>query len=101
MRSHLDYGDIMYCKVDPELSDFTKKFEATQYSAAFAVSGAWRGTNKCKLYEELGWENLYHKRWYRRLTHFFKLKQSRSPLYFYNLISPERGKLQSKESSRF
>ena len=89
MRPHLDYGDIIYHKVDPELPlDFTKKLEATQYS--LAISGAWRGTNKCKLYEELGWENLYHRRWHRRLTHFFKLRQSRSPLYLYNLIPPER-----------
>ena len=73
VRPHLDYGDIIYHKFDLELSlDFTKKLEATQYSAALAVSGAWRGTSKCKLYEELGWENLYHRRWYRRLTHFSK-----------------------------
>ena len=63
VRPHLDYGDIIHHKVDPELSlDFTKKLEATQYFAAIAVSGAWRGTSKCKLYEELRWENLYHKR---------------------------------------
>ena len=91
VRPHLDYGDIIYHKYDPELNlDFTKKLEATQYSAALAVSGAWCGTNKYKLYEELGWESLYHRRWYRRLTHFFELKNSFSPLYLYNLIPPER-----------
>ena len=91
IRPHLDYGDIIYHKYDPELNlDFTKKLEATQYSAALAVSGAWSGTNKYKLYEELGWESLHHRRWYRRLTHFFKLKNSFSPLYLYNLIPPER-----------
>ena len=90
VRPHLDYGDIIYHKYDPELNlDFTKKLEATQYSAALAVSGAWHGTNKYKLYEELGWESLYYRRWYRRLTHFFKLKSSFSPLNLYNLISPE------------
>ena len=63
VRPHLDYGDIIYHKYYPELNlDFTKKLEATQYSAALAVSGAWRGTNKYKLYEELGWESLYHRR---------------------------------------
>ena len=42
VKAHLDYGDIIYDKVDPELSlDFTKKLEATQHSAAIAVSGAW------------------------------------------------------------
>ena len=45
VRPHLDYGDIIYHKVDLELSlDFTEKIEATQYSAALTVSGAWRGT---------------------------------------------------------
>ena len=91
VRPHLDYDYIIYHKVDPGLSlDFTKKLETTQYSAALAVSGAWQGTSKCKLYEELGWENLCHRRWYRRLTHFFKLSQSKSPLYLYKWIPSER-----------
>ena len=57
VRSYLDYGDIIYHQYDPEFKlDFTKKLESTQYSAALAVSGAWRGTDTGKLYEELGWE---------------------------------------------
>ena len=91
VRPHLDYGDIIYHKHDPDLKlDFTKKLESTQYSAALAVSGAWRGTSRQKLYDELGWESLYHRRWYRRMTHFYKLRSTRSPLYVYNLIPPER-----------
>ena len=91
VRLHLDYGDIIYHKFDPELTlEFTEKLETVQYSTALAVSRTWRETNKCKLYEELGWEYLYHRRWYRRLIHFHKLKQSRLPLYLYNLIPPER-----------
>ena len=59
VRPHLDYGDIIYNKYDPHMVlDFTKKFEATQYAAALAVSCAWRGTNRDKLYEELGCEYL-------------------------------------------
>ena len=55
VRPHLDYGDIIYHKHDPDLKlDFTKKLESTQYSAALAVSGAWRGTSRQKLYDELG-----------------------------------------------
>ena len=76
VRPHLDYGDIIYHKYDPHMVlDFTKKLEATQYAAALAVSGAWRGKNRHKLYEELGWKYLYHRRWYRRLIHFYKLKK--------------------------
>ena len=66
VRPHLDYGNIIYHKHDPDLKlDFTKKLESTQYSAALAVSGAWHGTSRQKLYDELGWESLYHRRWYR------------------------------------
>ena len=86
---HLDYGDIIYYKIDPEFTlEFTRKLESTQYTAALAVSRAWRGTNRNKLYGELGWEYLYHKRWYRHLTHFFKLQQSEPPQYLYNLVPP-------------
>ena len=71
VRPHFDYGDIIYHKHDPDFKlDSTKKLESTQYSAALAVSGAWRGTSRQKLYNELGWENLYHRRWYLRMTHF-------------------------------
>ena len=53
VRPHLDYADIIYHKYDPHMVlDFTKKLEATQYAAAL-------GTNRNKLYEELGWEYLY------------------------------------------
>ena len=83
LRPHLDYGDIIYHKYDPEFKlDFIKRLESTQYSAALAVSGAWRGTNTDKIYEELGLEILYHRRWYRRLCHFYKL-QSEQRHYTY------------------
>ena len=66
VQPHLAYGDIIYQKFDPEFTlEFTTKLESTQYTAALAVSGAWRGTNRNKLCEELGWEYLYHRRWYR------------------------------------
>ena len=67
VRQHLDYGDIIYHKHDPEMRlKFTQRLEQTQYSAALSVAGAWRGTNRHRLYEELGWESMYHRRWYRR-----------------------------------
>ena len=40
VRPHLDYGDIIYNKYDPEYTlELTKKLESIQYSAAFALSG--------------------------------------------------------------
>ena len=41
VRLHLDYGDIIYHKHDPDLTlNFTKKLESTQYMAAPAVNRA-------------------------------------------------------------
>lgn len=34
------------------------KVEHVQYRAALVTTGAWKGTNKENLYEELGWESL-------------------------------------------
>ena len=52
VRPHLDYGDIVYHKYDPEIKlDTTKRLERTQYSAALAVTGAWRGTSRQRLFE--------------------------------------------------
>ena len=91
VRPHLDYGDLLYHRYDPEMRlGFTQKLEQTQYAAALAVSGAWRGTNRQRLYNELGWETLYSRRWYRRLCHFFYLKNNQSPEYLFNLIPAER-----------
>ena len=70
--------------------EITKKLEQVQHSVALAVTGTWRGTSRQKLYEELGWETLYHRRWYRRLAHFFCLRRSKSPEYLFNEIPQER-----------
>ena len=91
VRPHLDFGDIIYHKYDPEMRlTFTQRLKQAQYSAALAVAGAWRGTNRQRLYEELGWESLYHRRWFRRLCHFFNLVKSQSLDYLFHEIPPER-----------
>ncbi len=50
--------------------DFTQEMEETQYSADLAVTGLWKGTNRQRLYNELRWESLYSRRWYRHLCNF-------------------------------
>ena len=90
MRPPLDYGDIIYHRYDPEMqSHFIRTLEQTQYSAALAVTGARRGTSRQRLYNELGWESLYDRRWYRRLCHFFTLKKQHSPQYLVTEIPNE------------
>ena len=38
------------------------EIERVQYRAALAVTGTWKGSNRSKLYEELGWESLSDRR---------------------------------------
>ena len=91
IRPHLDYGDIIYHKYDPHTTlDATKRLEQTQYSAALAITGAWRGTSRQRLYDELGWEDLYHRRWFRRLCHFYNLRKNRQPEYLFDEIPATR-----------
>jgi len=56
---------------------------------ALAVTGAWRGTRRQRLYQELGWEFLYHRRWFRRLTQFFSLRKLKSLEYLFNELPKE------------
>ena len=91
VRLHLDYGDILYHRHDPEMiQSFTIRLEQTQYSAALAVAGAWRGTNRQMLYNELGWESLYNRRCFRRLFHFFNLRKTGSSAYLFAELPIER-----------
>ena len=82
VRPHLDCGDVIYHRDDPEMnSSLTKCLESVQYSAALAVAGAWKGTSCDKLLDGLGWEYLYHRRWFRRLSHFYSIVNGNSPEY--------------------
>ena len=96
VRSHLDYGDVIYHKPSKTndlffssyLSTWMEKLESVQYFAALAVTGAWRGTSREKLYNELGWESLDNRRWCRRLTLFYKITNNLTPDYTRDPIPP-------------
>ena len=62
--------------------------ERIQYQAALAITGAWKGTNLNKIYEELGWESLTDRRWSRRLIHFYKIQNNYTPPPLPYLKSP-------------
>ena len=94
VRPHLDYRDVIYhiphktcefshsCKLTKQM----EKLEAVQYSAALAVTGAWKGTSREKIYEELGWESLDLRRWSRHLVLFYKIMKNVTPDYTRNPI---------------
>ena len=89
VRPHLDYGDVIYHNQRSDLMDVV---ERVQYKAALIVSGCWQGTSRTKLYEELGWESLSDRRWLRRLTLFFKIKNNIAPNYLSAFI-PQRNEI--------
>ena len=91
IRPRLDYRDVIYHRHDPQMSlGITKRLEQTQYSAVLAITGAWRGTSRPRLYEALGWTSLHDIRWFRRPCHFFKLRKSQHPAYLYEVMPDGR-----------
>ena len=89
VRSQLEYGDVIYHRPPLvgnhlsiyDLNETMTKVESVQYRAALATTGAWKGTNKEKLYKELGWESLSQHRWLRRMTLFCKIIKNQTPAY--------------------
>ena len=73
IRPYLDYGDIIY-------------EQAFNCNASLAIAGAIRGTSREKLYNELGFELLHARRWYRKLCYFYKFYVFKQPEYLFNLI---------------
>ena len=63
VRPHLDYGDILFDQTYN--SSFHEKLESIQCNPCLALTGAIRGSSKKKIYQELGFESLLVRRWYR------------------------------------
>ena len=61
VRPHLDYCDVIYhipskqTQFGGVLNVLMEKAEKVQYQAALAITGAWQGSSRSKLYEDLGW----------------------------------------------
>ena len=84
VRPHLDYGDIIYDQVHN--ASFHQKLESLQYNVCLAITGAIRGSYKEKLNQELGFESLQQRHWYRKLLSFYKVFKNESPRYLFNII---------------
>ena len=96
VRSHLDYCDTIYhipalnsqITLGVTLNSLMEKVERTQYQAALAITGTWQGTNRYKLYEELGWESLSDRRWCRRILQVHKIEKYITPSYLRDKLPP-------------
>ena len=91
VRPHLDYCDVIFHvphKVGLSLSNTMEEIEKVQYKAALAITGAWQGSNRSKLYEELGWESLSDRRITRRLLMMYKIVNNHTPDYLTEKLPP-------------
>ena len=72
-----------------------EEVEKVQYQAGLAITGAWQGSSRSKLYEELGWESLSDRRWCRRILQIHKIVKikplSISKTNFLVIIDPYTG----------
>ena len=81
VRSHLDYGDLIYDQRNNEI--FCQQIESVQCNASLATTCTIKGTSRLKLYNEIGLELLKFGRWFRKLCTFYKIKSTGLPLYLY------------------
>ena len=80
IRPLLDYADVIYDQ--PSNASFSKKIESVQYNGALAITGAIKGSSREKLYQELGLEYLYQRRWARRLCLLYNVFSTGQPSIF-------------------
>ena len=86
VRPHLVHGDIIYDRAHN--ASFHQKLESLQYNtiACLAITGAICGLSREKLYQELGFESLQQRCWYRKLCSFYKVFKNQSPRYLFKII---------------
>ena len=70
------------------LNSLMEKVERIQYQSAFAITGAWRGSSRSKLYEESGWKTLSERRMSRRILQIHEISNNRTPPYLNDKLPP-------------
>ena len=84
VRPHLYYVDVIYDQAYNTW--FHWNIKSTQYNAALAIRGALRGTSREKLYQELGFESLQQRCWWRKLCCLFKIINNQSSSYLFQWV---------------
>ena len=77
--------EILYL-TKPIIALSMKKLESIQYNACLALTGAIRGSSKEQIDQELGFESLRIRQWYRKLCLFYKVLNNEHHQYLFNLI---------------
>ena len=78
-----------------------ESIERIQYQVALIITGAWKGSNRNKLYEELGWESLSDRRWSHRLFQIFKIHNGLIPNYLTENLPSKRRLLYGNINPRY
>ena len=78
-RPHLYFEDVIYDNSSKETC--SQMIESVQYNAALVITGAIRGSSRETLYQQLGFESLRDRRWYRKLCFYYKIRHNDCPLY--------------------
>ena len=84
LRPLFDYGDIVYDQ--PQNESFCEKLESVQYKVALAITSAIKGSSRENIYQELGFEALKSRRWYKCLSCMFNIMNDKAPYYLKNII---------------
>ena len=70
------------------LSSQIEKVERIQCQAALAITGAWQGSSRSEIYDELGWESLSDRRKYRRVLQLHKIINNNTISYLNDKLPP-------------
>ena len=85
----------------PSNASFAKKNESVQHNVALAITGAIKGSCRETLYQELGLEYLYRRRWARSLCLLYNVLSNGQPSYIYDLLPVNSFNLVSCKSEYF
>lgn len=88
VRPILEYADVVWSGVTVQQSN---KLEQIQHEAARIVTGLTKSVSLERLYKEVGWVSLKERRKEHTLICFFKILQSQSPSYLFDLLPPTVG----------
>ena len=93
----MDYGGIIYDI--PHNDSFKNKIENIQYKACIAITAAIQGTSRERLYHELCLESLGDRRWYHKLTFFYKIVYGLAGKYLANYLNSNDNQVDKTRAS--
>ena len=70
------------------LNSLMEKVERIQYQAALAITGAWQGSSRSNIYDELGWETLSDRRKCRRVLQIHEIIYNNTLPYLKGKLPP-------------